>query len=133
MSHLELVDLVHEIDITRYFVPGTSLESLRHNSSLRGFAEPRFIRDAEIQGFRHKYDIELDATTTKAACYLLLKKLYDRGLTKTAVYIDCIAKIATLCTSFNDFSELHHAVSCNATMIAVIETQRACFAARTAA
>lgn len=133
LSDLEIVDLTHRVDITKYFVPGTSLESLQHNSSLRGFAEPRFIREAEIQGLRHEYDIELDATTTKAACYLLLKKLYDRGLAKCSVYLDCVAKIASLCTSFNDFSELHHAVSCDATMISVIEARRACFAARTAA
>ena len=91
------VDAVHPFNRERYMPEGRTFEDLRLKHALFGSSELVLISDAETLRIVHPYELELRNTKANRERYLLLKKLYDRNLSKTAVFANCVAALERRC------------------------------------
>lgn len=138
-SFLAAIDAAHHVDIKRYCKKENSLANLRHNCAIMGSSERHFIARAEVLGYRHEYRAALDEARTQADRYLLLKKLFDKGLVDTFIFRACIAQIGQHALSDEEFRELRRSVAIDEGLVGLVEAfkyffdQKKAFTAKIAA
>ncbi|OGZ04682.1 MAG: hypothetical protein A2845_05305 [Candidatus Lloydbacteria bacterium RIFCSPHIGHO2_01_FULL_49_22] len=120
-SFLASVDAAHHFDPTRYCKKEKSLASVRHNCAVLGFSELQYIERAEALGYRHEYNDALLHAKTQHERYLLLKKLFDKGLVETFVFRACVAQIGQHSLSDTEFQELRRAISVNEDLVGLVD------------